>query len=222
MTATKKAHRITLCGEKIDRPGHVCAFFDSRTEKYDTLAAYFAEGLAEGERIINVVDGDARSEHMHQVKARNVPLEDAIAGDDFTLLTSEETYLKDGAMDLEGMMDLLRDALETARTEGRRVRTCGDMTWVSRTRVPMQRVMEYEARVNELVPTFDCTLLCVYDLADVTTTLMSDILATHPFAILNGRARANPYYIPPAEYLEMLRTPGFGANSGSSLMDEVA
>ena len=40
-------------------------------------------------------------------------------------------------------------------------------------------------------------MLCVYDLASTPARLMSDILATHPFAVINGRLRANPYAVDP-------------------------
>ncbi|MFN2637763.1 MAG: MEDS domain-containing protein [Gemmatimonadaceae bacterium] len=197
---------ITLCGERVVRPGHICAFFDSPNEKYQTLAPYFTEGLAAGDRLLNVVDADSRTQHLRQLAENNVPLATAMGSGQLEVLTSEETYLKDGAEDLEGMLDLMRETLETSRREGRRVRTCGEMNWIERSRMAGERVMEYEARVNEFVPTFDCTLLCVYDLAHTPPGLMSDILATHPFAIIKGRARPNPYFVPPQEYLGMMST----------------
>jgi hypothetical protein len=195
---------ITLCGERFDRPGHICAFFDSRTEKYDVLGPYFNEGLAEGDRMINVVDAESRAEHLGFLAEKNVPVDATMATGQLQVLTSEETYLKDGAQDLEGMLELLRETLEASQREGRRVRTCGEMNWIGRSQMPSQRVMEYEARVNEFVPTFDCTLLCVYDLADTGPKMLSDILATHSFAIINGRPRPNPYFVPPREYLTMM------------------
>ena len=65
--------------------------------------------------------------------------------------------------------------------------------------------MAYEARVNYLLPDFSCTLVCAYDLALTPAALVSDILATHPAAIVKGRLRPNPFYVQPDEYLEMLR-----------------
>ncbi len=197
---------ITLCGEPVVRPGHICAFFDSRSEKYEILAPYFNEGLAAGDHVINVVDADSRGEHLRNLAENDVVLEPAMTTGQMRVLTSEETYLKEGTYDLEGMLELLRETLETARRDGHRVRTCGEMNWIERSEISSQRVMEYEARVNQFLPTFDCTLLCVYDLAHTRPAMLSDILATHPFAIIKGRARPNPYFVPPEEYLEMMST----------------
>lgn len=197
---------VHLCGQEITHGGHICAFFDSRAEKYDILAPYFAEGIAHGDRVINIVDARERDAHLSALSEAAVPVTDAIERGQFQLLTAEETYLRQGAVDLEGLLDLLRDALSTSEREGRAVRTCGEMDWVGRSSMPTEHVMSYEARVNEFVPSYHCTLVCAYDAAQLRPGMIADILATHPTAMINGRLRANPYFVEPTAFLEMLRT----------------
>lgn len=196
---------IHLCGQEIPHAGHICAFFDSRNEKYSVLAPYFTDGINEGDRIINVVDAGERDHHLRELKRAGVPVDDAMGRGQYQLLTAEETYLREGAVDLDGMLELLRQTLESAERDGTRVRTCGEMNWVARSSMTTERVMEYEARVNDFVPTFQCSLLCVYDLALMRSGIVADILATHPAAIINGQLRPNPYFVEPADFVEMLR-----------------
>ena len=196
---------IRLCGEEIREPGHICAFFDSREEKYGTLAPYFKDSIGRGDCLINIVDADVLDTHLMALAAERVPVQHALRTDRLRVMTSEDTYIRNGELDLEGVLEMLRVALETAKGEGRCVRTCGEMNWIARTPSAGARAMEYEARVNQFVPTFDCTLLCVYDVATTPAAMVSDILATHPFAVVKGRLRANPYFVQPDEYLEMLR-----------------
>ena len=196
---------IKLCDVTLEEPGHICAFFDSRSEKYDVLVPYFRDALDSGDRVINVVDGDRMSDHLRTLADADVPVDRARSTGQMTILSSEETYLKTGTMDLEGMLGLLREALTDAQRENRCVRTCGEMDWVARSRLSAQKVLEYEAKVNYFVPDFACTLLCVYDLARTPAGMVSDILATHGYAIVKGRLRPNPYHVKPDEYLEMLR-----------------
>ena len=197
--------RPTLCGQEVPRAGHICAFFDSSAEKYDVLASYFGDALASGDRVIDVVEARTREEHMHGITRAGVDMEAAVASGQLRFSTCEDTYYRDGRLDLDGVLDMLRDSLRTARADGACVRTAGDMNWVARDPSQHARAMEYEARVNELVPTFDCTMLCVYDLAHTPSALFADILATHPFAVVRGRLRPNPWAVAPDEYLEMLR-----------------
>jgi hypothetical protein len=63
-------------------------------------------------------------------------------------------------------------------------------------------------RVNFLVPTFDCTLLCVYDINEISGRMMMEILQTHPYLVYGGRVRENPYYVPPIERLREVLLPG--------------
>jgi hypothetical protein len=191
--------RITLCGQELPHPGHVCAFFESQEQKYDTIVPFFLDAVAVGDRIINVVDGEQRDAHLQRLRARDARLGQAVESEQLRVLTSEETYLRPGLQDLDGMLELVHDALQEAEAEQRCVRTCGEMSWVARSTLPVERVLEYEARVNHFVPTFTCTLLCAYDVAAIPSGLLSEILATHPFAIIKGRLRPNPYYVEPEE-----------------------
>jgi hypothetical protein len=200
-------HHVTLCGESVPHAGHVCAFFDSRAQKYDILTPFLKEGIDAGDRVINIVDAAHRDAHVRQLTDAGVPVDAAIATGQLQLSTSEETYLQDGLVNLDGMLELVSDTIDGARRHDQCVRTCGEMNWIGRTRLPIHTILSYEARVNHLVPLNRCvTLLCVYDLAETPTALVSDILATHPFAIIKGRFRRNEYYVQPEEYLQMLKS----------------
>lgn len=196
---------IHLCGEVLPHAGHICAFFDSSAEKYQALSPYFDEGIRQGDRIINVVDAEMRDGHINALADAQVPVRHAMESGQMQVLTAEETYLRENAMDMEGMMVLLRQALEDAKRDGSRVRTCGEMNWIGRSNMPVEEVMAYEARVNEFVPTFQCTLVCVYDIATLPSGMVADILATHPLSIVNGKLRPNPVYVEPEAFLEMLQ-----------------
>lgn len=198
--------RPRLCGQEVPRAGHICAFFDSKAEKYGILGAYFADAIRAGDRVVDVVEAGSREEHVRSLIETGVDMRSAVESGQLRLSTCEETYFRDGRLELEAVLDMLREELQSAREDGARVRTCGDMNWVGRDPGVRQRAMEYEARVNELVPTLDTTMLCVYDLAHTPAVLISDILATHPFAILRGRLRANPWAVEPQAYMEMLRS----------------
>lgn len=191
---------INLCGQQIDQPGHICAFFTSRDEEYDTLLPYLKEGVDEGEQVVNVLDEARLRDHRARLEAGGIPVGDGRV----MLSSSEDTYLAGGNFDMSRMVGFVRDHLVQAAAEGRCVRTAGWMDWMHRDAPGTDRAMEYEARMNLLVPTFDCTFMCVYDLSKLHGETVVDIMATHPFVVLRGRIRQNPFYIPPDVYLREL------------------
>ena len=191
---------IQLCGQHVDQPGHICAFFDSRDEEYETLLPYFKEGVDAGEQVLNVLDADRVTDHCERLEAGGIPIDDGRV----QVASSEETYIAGGSFDIERMVDFVTEALRNAAAKGHFVRTAGWMDWVYRQPPGTERLMEYEARMNLLVPTFDCTFMCVYDLSKVSGDTLIDIMSTHPYVILRGQIRRNPFFIRPEEYLREL------------------
>jgi hypothetical protein len=191
---------VTLCGETLQGSTHVCAFFDAASTKYRTLAPFIDEGLGADERVLSVVDAAKRADHLRSLIAEGVDVEPALGRQQFQVLTSEETYVRDGEFHLDDMLTMLERELADTQARGTRLRTWGEMDWISRDGVDPKRAIEYEARVNAFLPRSNCVMVCVYDLNSISATLVTDILATHPHAVINGRLRANPYYVAPEAY----------------------
>jgi hypothetical protein len=189
---------IRLCGQEVDQPGHICAFFSSRDEEYATLIPYLKEGVDAGEQVVSVLDAARLIDHRARLEAGGIPMDDGRVA----LSSSEDTYLAGGYFDMERMIDFVRDHLVEAAAEGRCVRTAGWMDWMYREAPGTERAMEYEARMNFLVPTFDCTFMCVYELPKLRGEMVVDIMATHPYVVLRGRIRQNPFYVLPEVYLK--------------------
>ena len=78
------------------------------------------------------------------------------------------------------------------------------MEWALKNLPGTDELIEYEARVNFLAPSHNCSIICTYDLNKFSGRAIADILATHPYVIMNGRLHNNPYVVPPVEYLAKL------------------
>ncbi len=193
-------HTIRLCGQEIDRPGHICAFFTSRDEEYRTLIPYLRDGVEAGEQVLNVLDQARLADHRARLEAAGVSTEDGRV----LVSSSEDTYLAGGHFDMARMVGFVRDHLAEGAARGRCVRTAGWMDWVQRGAPGTERAMEYEARMNLLLPAFDCTFMCVNDLTQLDGATVADIMATHPYVVLRGQIRHNPFFIPPEVYLREL------------------
>jgi hypothetical protein len=152
---------VTLCGKRLPGSQHICAFVDSTDEQYQILNPFFREGIDAGEEIVTIVESEFHDEHLRRMRAGGVGVEAAITTGQLKLLASETTYLSDGVFVIERMHALLEEALRNAGGGPRaRVRAYGDMEWVMRNLPTTDDLMMYEARVNQLTPRYDCTLLC--------------------------------------------------------------
>jgi len=198
---------VTLCGCRLEEPGHICAFFDSRNEEYDILAPFYREGLDCGEEIISVVDADQYTDHCRRLEAHGIDVPKAMEDGMLHVMPADDWYLKGGPFSATRMYELVQGALAELQRKGRRARGAGVMDWAVNGGVDTKELMEYESRVNFLIETYDVTLLCVYDINEISARMMMELLATHPYTIHSRVLRKNPYYVPAVERLREVLLP---------------
>lgn len=197
---------LTICGETLHAPIHICAFFDSRDEQYEVILPYITEGLERREKVINILESAGHGEHRECLAQAGIAVEEKTASGQLDILASEETYLKGGSFAAEKMLKLLEDALIEANNEGyASVRACGEMVWALKNLPGTDELIEYEARLNFLTPKHSCSLICMYDISRFSGRVLTDVLATHSHVIMNGKIHQNPYYIEPLKFLPSLQ-----------------
>jgi hypothetical protein len=198
-------HPLTLCGEKHSSPMHICGFFDSEDERYDVILPYIKEGLENNEEVLNILESTSFTDHCERLSNAGIPVEEKIADKQLKILSADETYLEGGSFAADKMYDMVEQTLIASKEAGYdSIRACGDMTWALRNLSGTDELIEYEARLNELTPKHSCSLVCMYDLNRFSGRALADVLATHPYVILNGKIHTNPHYIEPMEFLPTL------------------
>jgi DNA-binding response OmpR family regulator/signal transduction histidine kinase len=75
------------------------------------------------------------------------------------------------------------------------------MTWALRGLPGSERLIEYEAKLNEFFPSSSCLAICQYDRQAFGADLLLNVLRTHPIAVVGTEVYDNFYYMPPAELL---------------------
>jgi hypothetical protein len=81
----------------------------------------------------------------------------------------------------------------------------GNMNWALDDGARSERLIEYEARVNEVLTRTRQPAICVYDTSLLSGAMMLDILRTHPLTLVNGAVQSNPFFTPPEVFLEELQ-----------------
>ncbi len=196
---------LTLCGEKLSAPIHICGFFDSEDERYEVILPYLKEGLEANEEVLNILESTSYSDHCNRLYKAGIAVDEKIANKQLKVLSADETYLKGGSFAADNMYDLVEKAFIDSKNAGYdSIRACGDMSWALRNVSGTDELIEYEARLNLLTPQHSCSLICMYDINRFSGRALADVLATHPYVILNGKIHENPHYIEPLKFLPTL------------------
>jgi hypothetical protein len=198
--------KVTLCGEPLDGLMHVCAFVDSREQQYQILLPFLREGLECRDCLLNIVAPERRADHVLRLRGAGIEAGPLSGTGQLNLLTFEDAYLKDGYFCVDRMLAMVEGALEGARSAGfGALRGFGEMDWALSSLPGTEELIEYESRVNYIIPRFNDPLVCVYDVNKFSGRVVTDILSTHPKVILSGKIYDNPYYMHPDKFLAYLK-----------------
>jgi MEDS: MEthanogen/methylotroph, DcmR Sensory domain len=111
-------------------------------------------------------------------------------------------HLRGDRFDQKAMLALLEEVLTGARGQGFPLtRWVASMEWGLEDRPGVKDILEYETRLNYVLPNYDDVVICTYDLAKFDAGLVMDMLRTHPAVIIGGILQENPFYVPPDQFL---------------------
>lgn len=195
----------SLAGQQVDYY-HVCAFFDSRDDEYSVLAPFFKEGLERGEKCVHIVDPALIGDHLERLRGHGVDVDACCSRGQLDVLSWDDAYLDGGIFDQERMLGAIDAVIAAGRESGYpRMRIMGNMGWTLRGNPGTEQVLEFEARVNDVLTESRQLAVCVYDSSQMSGAMMMDILRSHPLTLVGKVLHRNPFYVPPRQLSEELR-----------------
>ncbi len=185
------------------QPGdHLCCIYETREEHQALVTAFIRQGLDRGEKILYIVDAHTSREILDYLEKDGLRVEPYLEQGQLVVLSADESYLKEGVFDPDGMIGLLRAETEAAVAAGYgALRITGEMTWALRGRAGSDRLMEYEAKLNHFLPVNPCLAICQYDRNRFEAGVLLDVLSTHPIAVIGAEVVDNFYYMSPEDFL---------------------
>ena len=183
------------CGV-LGRQRHVCALFDGPDAEYRVLLPFVKEGLERGEKAIHILDPDAHHDHRARLSSAGIDVTRAEARGQLEVLDWRDTYLRTRPFDRRAMTALVEGMLKRARAEGfPRVRVVGHMEWAVEASCDTATLIEYEARMNDVLLSYDDPVVCAYNRARFGAGAAMDALRAHPVLILDGALQDNLSYL---------------------------
>ena len=203
MNDTRKS--VCLFGENLPDGMHICTFFRSSAEKYRVLMPFIREGMEQGDRAFHIVDPSRRSEHTQRIAEAGIDTARAEVEGQLEVMGWDETYVRDGSFNHSAMLSILPTLLNKGRTRGfPTTRFIADVAWVLNTPGALDQLLEYECRVNLVLPKAADIVICSYDLDKVDAAMVIAAMQTHPIVLIGGMVQRNPFYVPPEELLKEL------------------
>jgi len=198
---------IAFAGSTLGRYRHICAFFNSPQEEYETLLPFVREGIERGERAFHVLPVQYRQEHLDQLRSAGIDVTAAQQRRQLEVAAPEEVYLRGGGFSKDAMLATIQEALETGPTLGfplTRLIAHAEAVLSVQDGSKANEWVEYETRLNDVLPRYEDPVICTYDANLLNGTIAVDILRTHPVAIIGGRLYENPFFVPPGEFLPQI------------------
>jgi signal transduction histidine kinase len=174
---------------------HVCAVYDDQAQQLNAVVPFVRHGLERGECCAYIADGPGSARLLRALAEAGVDV--ARERDRGALLTmsAEETYFSAGAFEPAAMLGLLDERVTRAVDQGfTGFRASGEMTWALGSQPGCDRLVEYEALLNDFFRERRVTGLCQYPRVAFPPAVVRDVLRTHPLALLGEDVCPNPFY----------------------------
>jgi MEDS: MEthanogen/methylotroph, DcmR Sensory domain len=185
---------------------HVCAFFNSVDEQHRVLRSFVMGGFGSGEKSLHIVDPELREDHLRWLGQAGIDVDGALESGQLEVRLWQDAYLREGRFDQDAMLALVEEQLRSSAATGFRcLRFLGHMEWSLLDKLGVGDLLEYETRLNYVVPKYDDVIICTYELPKFGASVMMDVLRTHPVVIIGGLLQENPFFVPPERFLEEIR-----------------
>lgn len=176
---------------------HICYLYSDEDERKRFMSDYIRSGIAAHDSVLYVPDSGTETLESTMAEMGIAPAR--VPKGQLTLATAMDIYCPSGEFVPEAMLDQLRDLYANLSHGCRGVRCAGEMTWALRDVPGVERLVEYEGRINDVLKDYPMTTLCQYDTRKFSGAMVFELLNVHPIMIVHGQIMRNPFYVPPDE-----------------------
>jgi hypothetical protein len=199
-------HSPQFTGTTSSHYRHICAFFNSFDEQHRILRPFIKDGFDRGGKTYHYVDPELREEHLSWLADAGVDVREAMGTGQLEVQPWQDSTLRGGRFDLDTWLATFEHLLQSGPAEGYgQTNFMGHMEWALVDLPGVGDLIEYETRVNYVIPKYEGPVICTYDLTKFGASVVMDALRTHPAVIIGGLLQENPFFVPPDQLLLEIR-----------------
>ena len=202
----RTGHSPQFTGTTSGQHRHICAFFNSVDEQHRVLRPFIKDGFERGGKAYHYVDPELREEHLGWLADAGVNVQEAMGTGQLEVQPWQDSTLRRGRFDLDAWLASFEQLLQSGPAEGyAQTNFMGHMEWALADLPGVGDLIEYETRVNYVIPKYEGPVICTYDLRKFGASVVMDALRTHPVVIIGGLLQENPFFVPPDQLLLEIR-----------------
>ncbi len=202
MAETNDRSTLTRAIERIPPGHHLCMIYENLDQQFAAVIPFIRIGLERGERCLYIADDNTAEAVLEAMRQGGIDVESAMSSGALVVADKQETYLREGRFDPDSMIRFLAEANASAKAGGfSALRATGEMTWTLGPEPGVERLVEYEAKLNSFFATAGAVAICQYNRQKFSPALISNVIQSHPQVIFGGLVCKNSYYVPPEEFL---------------------
>ena len=204
---TTPQHPVQIAGADLAGQNHVCAFFNSMDEEHRVLPSFYKGGFDRGEKATHIVAAENREAYLKRLSEAGISVQELMDTGRLDLVPWTDMYVRDHRFDQDAMLASVEKLIQSGAAAGyTRTRLVGHhMDWLFLDKPAVNSLVEYEARLNQILSKYSDLVICNYDSSKVSASVAMDIMRTHPVAIIGGLLRENPFFVPPEQFLAEMR-----------------
>jgi hypothetical protein len=198
---------------------HICSIYQNKEQQFPQVIAFFKNGLENNHKCIYIADENTTEEVMAEFKKAGIKIEKYINSGQFSILTKNETYTRNGSFEPEKMIAFLKESEANTLKEGYSgFRVSGEMTWMLKNISDSKKLIEYESKLNDFLPNSKSAAICQYNENKFDQNILIDVIRTHPTLIIYGISYKNKYFYNSPYFIEGARGI-FPPSSYSTIID---
>jgi MEDS: MEthanogen/methylotroph, DcmR Sensory domain len=199
-------HSLPIDGGALGQHRHICAFFNGIDEQHRVLRSFIKDGFEQGDKAFHLVDPELREDHLRRLGDAGIDVQEAVGTGQLEVHPWQDGPLHGDRFDQDVWLASFEHVLQSGPAAGyAQTRFLAQMEWALVDLPRVEDLIEFETRVNYVVPKYDDTVICAYDLAKFGASVVIYALRTHPVVIIGGLLQENPFFVPPDQLLLELR-----------------
>jgi hypothetical protein len=189
---------LGLRDEKVKLGDHI-AYFWENDKQFEEAVAFLLVGIRKGDHAVVFGHDEANKKVVDLLRQKGINTDH--------LQTSERLTVITGGPSGEKMLGNISETFERAVERGSGcIRLLGNIGWSKPGWPDDLDILAFEAKVTGAAKQFPCVVMCMYDVASLSGSIMvHGAYETHPLTFCGNVLRENPFYVGVDEYLDRLK-----------------